>query len=102
MKDSYDIIGNAVREYWKQEGFATDVIVFFFQKYSHEKEWEHCQELVMCHSDSDFEHVEFLSDFCEGQTQVKNIHIMKLDKVTDFYYNLMYKHIDVYRGSEVN
>lgn len=102
MRDSYQIIGDAVREYWKQEGFATDVIVFFYQKYSNDKRWEHCQELVMCHSDTDFEHVEFLSDFCEGQTQVKNIHIMKLDKVTDFYYNLMYKHIDVYRGSGVN
>lgn len=96
MKDSYEIIGDAVREYWKKECFAVPVIVFFSQKYSHEKEWEHCEELVMCHSDTDFEHVEFLSDFCEGQTDVANIHIKELDKVTDFYYNVNYKDADNY------
>jgi hypothetical protein len=45
----------------------------------------------MCNSPENFEQVIFLSDFCEGQTDVKNIHIVELDKVTDFYYNLHYK-----------
>lgn len=90
MKDSYEIIANVVREFWKQGCYATDVIVFFNQKYSNDKKWEHCQELVMCHSDTDFEHVDFLSDFCEGQTEVNNIHIVELEKVTDFYYKEIY------------
>lgn len=91
MKDSYKIIGDAVREFWKQEVFAEDVIVFFYQKYSNDKQWEQCQELAMCNSPEDFEHVTFLSDFCEGQTDVKNIHIKTLEEVTNFYYNSNYK-----------
>lgn len=94
VRDSYEIIADAVREFWKQECFASEVIVFFFQKYSNEKEWEHCQELVMCESPEDLEHVIFLSDFCEGQTDVANIHIKELEKVTEFYYNSGYKHVD--------
>lgn len=91
MKDSYEIIADAVRDFWKQQGFVTDVIVFFFQKYSNEKKWEHCKELVMCQSDTDFEHVEFLSDFCEGQTDVEHIHIVELEEVTEYYYDSNYK-----------
>lgn len=102
VRDSYDIIADAVRDFWKQQGFATDVIVFFFQKYSTEKKWEHCEELAMCHSDTDFECVEFLSDFCEGQTQVRNIHIVPLDNISQFYYNSIFKHIDTFTGLEVN
>lgn len=104
MKDSYEIIGDAVREFWKQEGFADNVIVFFNQKYSNEKEWKHCQELVMCNSDTDFENVTFLFDFCEGQTEVSNIHIKTLEDVVNFYYNLIYKNGDMRRNKkrEVN
>lgn len=86
MKTSYEIIGDAVREYWKRECFSEPVIVFFSQKYSDDKQWEQCQELVMCNSPEDFENVTFLSDFCEGQTEVANIHIVELDTVIDFYY----------------
>lgn len=96
MRDSYQIIADAVRDFWNQKGYATDVIVFFFQKYSNEKKWEHCKELVIANSDTYFDNVEFLSDFCEGQTDVANIHIKELDKVTDFYYNSTYKHVDDY------
>ena len=85
-RDSYEIIGDIVREYWKQECFAENVIVFFDQKYSDDKQWEHCEELVMCNSPSDFENVIFLSDFCEGQTEVNNIHIKNLEEVTAYYY----------------
>lgn len=94
VRDSYDIIADAVRDFWKQQGFATDVIVFFFQKYSNEKKWEHCKELVIANSDTDFDNVEFLSDFCEGQTDVANIHIKELEQVTEFYYNSGYKFVD--------
>ena len=94
MEDSYKIIGDAVRDFWKKEGFAEDVIVFFDQKYSNDKQWEQCQELVMCNSDTDFKNVNFLYDFCEGQTDVTNIHIKTLEEVTDFYYNLIYKQED--------
>lgn len=96
MRNSYEIIRDAVREFWERQGYAEEVIVFFFQKYLHEKQWERCQVLVMCNSPDDLEHVIFLSDFCEGQRDVANIHIKELDAVTNFYYNSSYKHIDDY------
>lgn len=91
MKDSYEIIADAVRAFWKKECFAMDVIVFFDQKYSNDKEWEHRAELVMCNSDSDLNKVIFLYDFCEGQTEVEHIHIVELEEVTEYYYDSNYK-----------
>ena len=36
-------------------------------------------------SDSDYEDMEFEIDFCEGQTDVKDIHIVSLREVMEFY-----------------
>ena len=82
--DSYKIVADAVRAFWVEHG-PRDVIAFFYQKYEWEKEWEWCEELVESYSDSDFETVTFLCDFCEGQTCVKDITIVPLYEVTDFY-----------------
>ena len=84
--DSYDIIEKAVQKYWK-ETYPQDVIAFFYQKYDYESDdkWEHCNELVMVVSDSDYEDMEFEIDFCEGQTDVKDIHIVSLREVMEFY-----------------
>lgn len=84
MKDSYDIIEAAVKEYWKKH-LPIDVVVFFYQKYEHDNNWEWCEELVESHSDSDYENMTFLNDFCEGQTCVKDITIVPLWEVTKYY-----------------
>lgn len=86
-RDSYDIIADAVREYWKLN-YPCDVVAFFFQKYEHERdnEWEWCEEVITCTSSNiDRAEIEFLNDFCEGQTCVKDIHIVPLYEVTGYY-----------------
>ena len=83
--NSYDIVGNAVREYWKKYCLPCDVVCFFYQKYEWENNWEWCEELVECDSDSDFESITFHSDFCEGQTMVKDLKIVPLWEVTELY-----------------
>lgn len=84
--DTYDYVAEAVRNFWKKTHPQT-VIVFFDQKYEYESddEWEHCQEMVDCYSDIDCEHVEFQIDFCEGQTCIRNIKVVPLDIIVNFY-----------------
>ena len=84
MRISDDIIEEAVTKYW-QESAPQDVIVFFYQKYSHEAEWKFCKELVMANSSYDYDSMTFLNDFCEGQTDVKDIIIVPLKDVTLYY-----------------
>lgn len=84
QKDSYDFVEEAVRKYW-EDTYPQDVIVFFYQKYDYENEWDWHEELVMCGGSSDWETVEFLRDFCEGQTCVKNIAVVPLSEVTSYY-----------------
>ena len=59
---------------------------FFQQKYSWDDKWERCEELVEYHGSDDYENMTFLSDFCEGQTEVKDVVIIPLREVTAFYY----------------
>ena len=82
---SDDIIASKVADFWKEIGYAMDVIVFFLQKYECDKDWEEHEELVMPKGFADFENMTFLNDFCEGQTMVKNIKIVPLDDVVEFY-----------------
>lgn len=83
-KNSYDYIADAVRTYWKNT-FPQDVVVFFRQKYSFDDEWVCLEEVAFCESDSDYETVNFLNDFCEGQTCVENIIIVPLREVLEYY-----------------
>ena len=83
--DSYGAIAGAVKEYWKAN-YPQDVVAFFQQKYSWDNKWERCEELVECHGSDDYENMTFLSDFCEGQTEVKDVVIIPLREVTAFYY----------------
>lgn len=83
--DSYDVIAGAVKDYWKVN-YPQDVVAFFQQKYSWNDKWERCEELVECHGSDDYENMTFLSDFCEGQTEVKDVVIIPLREVTAFYY----------------
>ena len=84
MQKSSDIIKKAIIEYWR-ESAPQDVIVFFYQKYSHEVEWKFCKELVMANSSYDYDSMTFLNDFCEGQTDVKDITVVPLEDVTSYY-----------------
>lgn len=84
--DSYDIIAKVVKDYW-ESNFPQDVVLFFQQKYSWDDKWERCEELVECHGSDDYENMTFLSDFCEGQTEVKDVVIIPLREVTAFYYD---------------
>lgn len=83
--DSYDVIAGAVIDYWKVN-YPQDVVAFFQQKYSWDDNWELCEELVECNGYDDYENMTFLSDFCEGQTEVKDVAIIPLREVTAFYY----------------
>ena len=86
--NSYDIIADAVRKYWnKVSQHPCEVIAFFYQRYDFESDndWRFEQELCMPHSSSDFNTVEFLDDFCEGETEVKDIKIVALDDILDYY-----------------
>ena len=87
--DSYDVIAEAVKGYWRDK-YPQDVVAFFQQKYSWDDEWERCEELVECHGSDDYENMTFLSDFCEGQTDVKDVVIVPLREVTAFY-SLLHK-----------
>ncbi len=83
-KNSYDYVADAVRTYWNNT-FPRDVVAFFRQKYSFNDKWEYLEEVVFCKSDSDYETVTFLNDFCEGQTCVENIIIVPLCEVLEYY-----------------
>ena len=83
--NSYDVIAGAVKDYWKVH-YPQDVVVFFKQKYSWCEQWERCEELVECYGIDNYENMTFLSDFCEGQTDVKDVVIIPFHEVTSFYY----------------
>lgn len=84
--NSYEIVEEAVRKFWK-ENYPQNVIAFFYQKYDYEDSWEWCEELVECCGYNDYEHMEFFYDFCEGQTCVKDLIIVPLSEVTRLYTN---------------
>ncbi len=82
--DSYNTIEEMVRCFWKTT-YPQTVIAFFFQKYDFESEWEYCEELIYPHGSDDYDMVVFHNDFCEGQTEVKDIRIVPLDEIILFY-----------------
>lgn len=84
MPDTYDKVAECVRDYWKKS-YPQDVVVFFQQKYSYEKSWELHEELVECIGICNFRDMEFLNDFCEGQTDFKLEKIVPLSYVLECY-----------------
>lgn len=81
---SEDIIADAVRKYWN-ETHPRDVVVFFEQKYEHEFSWDKEWAIATPYSSSNADTVIFNTDFCEGQTEVRDIKIADLDDVIDYY-----------------
>lgn len=88
--NSYDSIADIVRAFWKAT-YPQTVIAFFFQKYDFDSEWEYCEELIYPHGSDDCDSVVFHNDFCEGQTEVKDIRIVSLDEIIQFYRDNSYK-----------
>ena len=84
--DAYDIVGDAVRNFWHQIGHPCDCIAFFDMRYDWDNRWDRCRELITCNGSTDFDTVIFECDFCEGQTVVDNLCIVPLDEVTDYYW----------------
>lgn len=82
-KFSTDIIAHEVRKFWYNT-YPQTVVVFFYQSYDG-IEWEWCEEVACCQSFDDYINVIFINDFCEGQTKVKNIHIIPLWDITHYY-----------------
>ena len=86
-RNTYDYVEDAVRKYWK-EHYPQEMIAFFYQKYEWEDKWEWHAELIECDS-GEYEHttVIFLSDFCEGQQDIKCLHVVPLDEVAEYYFD---------------
>lgn len=87
MENSEKIIEQEVRKFWKNNGYNVDVVCFFKQAYENDT-FEYCDVIVECDNDSensDTVGIEFSWDFCEGQTRVKDLHIIELYKVLDYY-----------------
>lgn len=81
--NSYDIVANEVKRYWNEladKNLPVDnfYIVHFYQKYEWSDKWEECTEIIEC---QDGHHVDFMMDFCEGQTQVKDLCIYTLYQI---------------------
>jgi hypothetical protein len=83
-KMSCDIIEAEVRKFWEESGYSFDVVAFFYQKYDWETEWCFCSEIVMSDSSYNYD-MTFLNDFCEGQTCVKDLKIVPLHDVLEYY-----------------
>ena len=83
-KNAYDIIEDHVKKYW-YETYPQDVIVFFKMKYDHENCYTNYEELVECESFEDHEHMTFLNDFCEGQTDCIVEEIKPLSYIAKYY-----------------
>lgn len=81
--NSYEIVAEEVKKYWNylvDNGAPVDVfyIAHFYQKYEKSDKWEECTEIIEC---QDGHNVVFQMDFCEGQTQVKDLCIYSLYQI---------------------
>lgn len=84
MRTNYDIVGDKIRDFWRKN-HPQDVIAFFSQKYKHEEMWEFCAEFATSRSSNDYETVIFEDDFWEGQEEIKDIEIVPLEEIIEFY-----------------
>ena len=82
---SQDVLAEQVKKYWGKIGYPHDVVCYFKQKYSRDEEWDTCYTIAECESSFNFDTIIFSDDFCEGQEDIKDIHIVDLEKVLDYY-----------------
>lgn len=90
MKYSNDIVAEAVKKYYKKHKYLWDefrdtkyLVATFNQKYCFDKEWS--REVVMLVYNHRTDSIIFADDFCEGQTDVKDVHIHDLDDVLEYF-----------------
>ena len=81
--NSYDIVSKEIKNYWNylaDHNLPVDIfyIAHFYQKYEYSDKWEECTEIVECQDGHD---VIFMMDFCEGQTQVKDLTVYTLYQI---------------------
>lgn len=84
-KGSEYLIAKEVKKFWRRT-YPADVVCYFKQKYEHEKDWE-WMATIGFYNGYDMDSVNFLHDFWEGQTCVKDITIVNLDDVMEYYYD---------------
>ena len=91
MKYSDDIVAEAVEAYYKEHEYlwafsnTKYLVATFYQKYANENTWHSEVDLVVYNCATDI--VIFDNDFCEGQTDVKNVKIHDLDDVLEYFKN---------------
>lgn len=87
-KTSFDIISEAIDHYYDTIRRYPDIVCFFKQRYEgYENDWESVEVLVTTNSNDGFAKpttIIYDYDFCEGQTEVKDIYISELFSVLAF------------------
>lgn len=81
--NSYEIVAEEVKKYWNylaDHNAPVDnfYIAHFYQKYEKSDKWEECTEIIEC---QDGHGIIFQMDFCEGQTQVKDLCVYALYQI---------------------
>ena len=80
----YEVVEKAVRAFWEL-AYPQDVIVFFWQKYDNDKEWEWHEELVEFNGYYSDCVMTFQNDFYEGQDCVHIVDVIPFDAVKAYY-----------------
>lgn len=79
MEYTLDTAAAFVRNFWKFRGYEDDVICCFDQKYRWEENW-HTITVIASPDDDEPESPIFSWDFCEGETNCKDMVCMFLDE----------------------
>ena len=85
-KTSFDILSEAIDNYYATIRRYPDIVCFFKQRYEGD-EWESVEVLVTTNSPNGYDEPTVITceyDFCEGQTEVKNLYIFEHDSVLAF------------------
>lgn len=76
MADLYSVVADKIREFCEATYYG-DVVVAFEQSYDG-KSWDRQVEFASFEN-SDFESVVFNSDWCEGQSHIRNLKVWHLE-----------------------
>lgn len=81
----YDVMAKYLNKCLKLSGnhFVTEFVAFFEYKYMHEDNWSLASELVLI-DDDNTQHT-WVNDWWEGQECFRNIHIVPLRYVMNYY-----------------
>lgn len=84
-KDTYDLVKEKVLEFYDST-HPQDVVVFFEQRYA-SGVWEKLEVLVEFEYSytSEPDRMTFQWDFCEGQTEARNIVVVPFDEILNYY-----------------